>query len=89
MYISGKRELSISGIATTTSEDTYLVVHDNKKKNQLRVGLVTMLADSLYSGLGWPDKDLPIDLEALTNISGKKNQYILNFLLIWEINSVL
>ena len=76
MYISGKRELSISGIATTTSEDTYLVVHDNKKKNQPRVGLVTMLADSLYSGLSWPDKDLPIDLEALTNISGKKNQYI-------------
>ena len=76
IYISSKRELSISGIATTTSEDTYLVVHDNKKKNQLRAGLVTMLSDSLYSGLSWPDKALPIDLEALTNISGKKNQYI-------------
>jgi len=76
IYISGKRELSISGIATTTSEDTYLVVHDNKKKGQLRAGLVTLSADSLYSGLGWPVKDLPIDLEALTNISGMKDQYI-------------
>ena len=76
MHISGKRELSISGIATTTSEDIYLVVHDNKKKNQLRAGLVNLLADSLYNGLSWPVKDLPIDLEALTNISGKKNQYI-------------
>jgi len=76
IYISGKRELSVSGIATTTSEDTYLVVHDNKKKDQLRAGLVNLSADSLYSGLGWPVKDLPIDLEALTNISGMKDQYI-------------
>ena len=76
IYISGKRELSVSGIATTTSEDTYLVVHDNKKKGQLRAGLVNLSADSLYRGLGWPVKDLPIDLEALTNISGMKDQYI-------------
>ena len=76
MYISGKRELSVSGIATTTSEDTYLVVHDNKKKGQLRAGLVNLSADSLYRGLGWPVKDLPIDLEALTNISGMEDQYI-------------
>ena len=76
MYVSGKRELSVSGIATTTSEDTYLVVHDNKKKGQLRAGLVNLLADSLYRGLGWPVKDLPIDLEALTNISGMEDQYI-------------
>ena len=76
MYVSGKRELSVSGIATTTSEDTYLVVHDNKKKDQLRAGLVNLSADSLYRGLGWPVKDLPIDLEALTNISGMEDQYI-------------
>ena len=76
MYVSGKRELSVSGIATTTSEDTYLVVHDNKKKGQLRAGLVNLSADSLYRGLGWPVKDLPIDLEALTNISGMEDQYI-------------
>ena len=76
MYVSGKRELSVSGIATTTSEDTYLVVHDNKKKGQLRAGLVNLSAGSLYRGLGWPVKDLPIDLEALTNISGMEDQYI-------------
>ena len=76
VFISSKRELSISGIATTTNEDTYLVVHDNKMKGQLRAGLVNLSADSLYSGLDWPVKDLPIDLEALTNISGMQNQYI-------------
>ena len=69
MHISGKRELSVSGIATTTIKDTYLVVHDNKKKDQPRAGLVNLSADSLYSGLGWPVKELPIDLESLTNNS--------------------
>ena len=37
VFISSKRELSISGIATTTSEDTYLVVHDNKMKVNLEL----------------------------------------------------
>ena len=76
IYVSDKRELSVSGIATTTNKDTYLVVHDNKKEGQLRAGLVNLSADSLYSGLGWPVKELPIDLEALTNISTLENQYI-------------
>ena len=59
-YVSGKRELSISGISPTTNKDKYLVVHDNKKKGQLRVGLIDLSADSLYIGLDWPAENLPI-----------------------------
>ena len=46
-FISGKRELAVSGISPTTDKDKYLVVHDNKKKDQLRVGLIDLGADSL------------------------------------------
>ena len=75
-YVSGKRDLSISGISPTTNKDKYLVVHDNKKKGQLRVGLIDLSADSLYRGLDWPAENLPIDLEALSNIPGFENEYI-------------
>ena len=50
-FVSGKRELSISGISPTTNKDVFLVVHDNKKQGQLRVGLIDFSADSLYKGL--------------------------------------
>ena len=72
--IHNSREYSISGIANFN--DGYLVVHDNKKKGQLRVGLIDLSADSLYSGLDWPAENLPIDLEALSNIPGFENEYI-------------
>tara|TARA_B100000929_G_scaffold123871_1_gene98051 strand:+ start:1531 stop:2424 length:894 start_codon:yes stop_codon:yes gene_type:complete len=75
-FISGKRELAVSGISPTTNKDRYLVVHDNKKKGQLRVGLIDINADSLYIGLEWPTKTLPMDLEALSDIPGLENEYI-------------
>jgi len=75
-FISGKRELAVSGISPTTDKDKYLVVHDNKKKGQLRVGLIDIDADSLYIGLDWPTETLPIDLEALSDIPGLENEYI-------------
>ncbi|MEE3195588.1 MAG: hypothetical protein VX260_01360 [Candidatus Neomarinimicrobiota bacterium] len=75
-FISGKRELAVSGISPTTDKDKYLVVHDNKKKGQLRVGLIDINADSLYIGLEWPTKTLPMDLEALSDIPGLENEYI-------------
>ena len=75
-FISGKRELAVSGISPTTDKDKYLVVHDNKKKGQLRVGLIDIGADSLYIGLKWPTETLPIDLEALSDIPGLENEYI-------------
>ena len=75
-FISGKRELAVSGISPTTDKDKYLVVHDNKKKDQLRVGLIDINADSLYIGLEWPTKTLPMDLEALSDIPGLENEYI-------------
>tara|TARA_B100000959_G_scaffold280697_1_gene343035 strand:- start:327 stop:1220 length:894 start_codon:yes stop_codon:yes gene_type:complete len=75
-FISGKRELAVSGISPTTDKDKYLVVHDNKKKGQLRVGLIDIGADSLYIGLEWPTETLPMDLEALSDIPGLENEYI-------------
>ena len=75
-HISNKRELSISGISPTTEKEKYLVVHDNKKKGQLRIGLIDLSADSLYAGLSWPTENLPIDLEALSDIPGLDNEYI-------------
>ena len=75
-FVSGKREIAISGISPTSDSNKYLVVHDNKKKGQLRVGLINLAADSLYEGLKWPGETLPIDLEALSNIPGLQNEYI-------------
>ena len=75
-FVSGKREIAISGISPTSDTNKYLVVHDNKKKGQLRVGLINLAADSLYEGLKWPSETLPIDLEALSNIPGLQNEYI-------------
>ena len=75
-FVSGKRELSISGISPTTNKDVFLVVHDNKKQGQLRVGLIDFSADSLYKGLDWPTQNLPIDLEALADIPGFEDQYV-------------
>ena len=75
-FVSGKREIAISGISPTSDTNKYLVVHDNKKKGQLRVGLINLAADSLYEGLKWPGETLPIDLEALSNIPGLQNEYI-------------
>ena len=75
-YVSGKREIAISGISPTSDKNKYLVVHDNKKKEQLRIGLINLAADSLYKGLSWPSESLPIDLEALSNIPGLENEYI-------------
>ena len=75
-HISNKRELSISGISPTTEKEKYLVVHDNKKKGQLRIGLIDLSADSLYAGLSWPTENLPIDLETLSDIPGLDNEYI-------------
>ena len=75
-FVSGKRELSISGISPTTNKDVFLVVHDNKKQGQLRVGLIDFSADSLYKGLDWPTQNLPIDLEALADIPGFEDRYV-------------
>ena len=75
-FVSGERELSISGISPTTNKDVFLVVHDNKKQGQLRVGLIDFSADSLYKGLDWPTQNLPIDLEALADIPGFEDRYV-------------
>ncbi|MDY6936114.1 MAG: hypothetical protein SWY16_00485 [Cyanobacteriota bacterium] len=64
----------ISGIASIeTREDTasFLVVHDNKGDDRIRLAIVSLSAtDSIeYLPLAWPeDWELPIDLESLTMV---------------------
>ncbi len=70
--IHNSREYSISGVAAF--KDGYLVVHDNKKKNQPRV---SYLDDELViTQLIWPEPELPYDLEAAVALPGKLNRFI-------------
>lgn len=69
----------ISGIALVEQQnDTldFLIVHDNKQKNQGRLAIITIQAKQQpkYFPLDWPSNiALPIDLEAITTIPGKNN----------------
>ena len=70
--IHNSREYSISGVAAF--KDGYLVVHDNKKKNQPRV---SYLDDELViTQLIWPEPELPYDLEAAVALPRKLNRFI-------------
>ena len=70
--VHGARQYSISGVAKF--EKGFLVVHDNKKKNQPRI---SYLDNSLrLRKLIWPEPLLPYDLEALHKMPGFKNKFI-------------
>lgn len=71
--VSAEREFSISGIVPLTAG--MLVVHDNKRKGQARIGLVSWNSYE-YNQLDWPSDELPYDLEALDLLPGKKNEMI-------------
>ena len=70
--IHNSREYSISGIANFN--DGYLVVHDNKKKNQARVSYINR--ELKIKKLIWPEPKLPYDLESAVKMPGKMNRYI-------------
>ncbi len=69
----------ISGIALVEQQnDTleFLIVHDNKQKNQGRLAIVSIEGKKQpeYFPIDWPsDTELPIDLEAITSVPGKNN----------------
>ena len=71
--IHDTREYSISGVALFN--DGYIVVHDNKKKNQARVSFVDEKLK--ISRLVWPEPLLPFDLEAVEELPNYKNRFIL------------
>ena len=71
--IHNSREYSISGVAAI--KNGFLVVHDNKKKNQPRVSVVD---DELnITPLIWPEPELPYDLEAIISFPKNPNRFIL------------
>tara|TARA_B000000475_G_scaffold161673_1_gene130239 strand:+ start:692 stop:1543 length:852 start_codon:yes stop_codon:yes gene_type:complete len=70
--VHGSRQFSISGVANF--EKGFIVVHDNKKKDQPRISYL----DKSFKirKLIWPEPKLPYDLEALYRIPGYKNKFI-------------
>jgi len=62
--IHDKREYSISGVALF--KDGYIVVHDNKEKQEPRISYLDKKLN--ISKLIWPEPMLPFDLEAVARI---------------------
>lgn len=77
-FIKKGRNFAVSGMALIKHNDdscTFIVVHDNKKRGEPRLGLLTIDKKRHwhYLSLSWPDNiELPVDLEAITFIPGSK-----------------
>lgn len=69
----------ISGMALVEQQDNssdFLIVHDNKKKDEDRLAIVSVKGKQQpkYSPVKWQDNtELPVDLEGLTSVPGKKS----------------
>ena len=79
--VSGSRQANISGMALIRHEKkvtTILVVHDNKKKEQVHATIITVAGTDtpLYTPLKWPGDNVPVDLEAVTAVPGAEGQFI-------------
>jgi hypothetical protein len=77
--VRGGIPFGISGIALIKQENKkldFIVVHDNKKANQGRLGILTIAEQKppQYLPLQWDKNiDLPLDLEAITTIPSTNN----------------
>ncbi len=71
--ISSKSRYAVSGLVA--ENNVWYVVHDNKKRNQPRVGWIDV-SKGEYHKLDWTGKMIPIDLEALVAVPNKPNQMI-------------
>ncbi|MFH1777239.1 MAG: hypothetical protein ABH952_06765, partial [Candidatus Omnitrophota bacterium] len=73
-FVKSGKEFGISGMALIEQNDdhlSFLVNHDSKKENDIRLAIVTIDTNNKiqYIPLNWPEGiDLPEDLEALTAI---------------------
>ncbi|MEH2376342.1 hypothetical protein [Nostoc sp.] len=81
--VRGGIPFGIGGIALIKQQsDTldFLIVHDNKQKNQGRLAIISIKGKNQpeYFPLNWPSNiELPIDLEALTSVPEKtKSSFI-------------
>lgn len=70
----------ISGIALIEQQQTtasFLVVHDNKKPDEPRLGWLRVTKqEASYQQIKWLSRELPIDLEAITPIPDQSNQFL-------------
>ena len=71
IHIGSGKNAGISGIALASQapqSDRYLIVHDNKRSNQARLGLLTVYMKRVrFDIVQWPGKGPePADLEAMT-----------------------
>ncbi|MEQ1921137.1 MAG: hypothetical protein ABL952_01395 [Pyrinomonadaceae bacterium] len=79
--VSGGSQGNISGMALIAYEKqntTLLVVHDNKKPEQIRATLFSINGTNTptYTPLKWLGDDLPIDLEAMSPVPGVTGQFM-------------
>jgi len=74
--VRGGIQFGISGMALLSQQSgssSFVVVHDNKDKNQGRLAIITIKDESSpqYFPVNWPSSTaLPIDLEAVTAVPG-------------------
>ena len=79
--ISGARRDNISGMALIEhagGKTSFLIVNDNKKKSENHAAIVSVEGRNApkYTPLKWLGDDLPIDLEAVTSVSGASNNFM-------------
>ena len=80
--VNGSRQSNISGIALISHDkksSTFLVAHDNKKKEQTHAGILTIEGSNAptYEPLKWSGNDVPTDIEAAAAIPGTAGQFLL------------
>ncbi len=75
VLVGEERSVAISGIARVDGQT--IVVHDNKREYEGRIGIVTESGGGLkYRIFEWPDETLPFDVEALATIPGSVTDMI-------------
>ena len=79
--VSGERHKNISGMALiehNNNQTSFLVVHDNKKKEQIHAGIVSVTGSNApqYTPLEWLGNDVPVDLEAVTSVPNAPNNFM-------------
>ncbi|AUT02530.1 hypothetical protein CLI64_20230 [Nostoc sp. CENA543] len=83
--VRGGISFGISGMSVLSQKDNaidFLIVHDNKQKNQGRLAIISIPGQEspVYFPIDWPSNtELPLDLEALTSIPGKTNSRFIAF----------
>ena len=75
LLVGKERSVAISGLARVGGQT--IVVHDNKREYEGRIGFITESGDELkYRILEWPNETLPFDVEALAAIPGSVTEMI-------------